>query len=257
MGTGDTNQEKLPWEAELMRLTAFSVAQPVEVPSKWWSELTGAKPESETTRPRDGTYRAEGPFEAGTLTLLTTPGRVDWLYTKRTDEPEDKFTTLGSYWEHQGAYRKLMTEWLGRCPAIMRLAFGTVLLLPVNDRKEGYSTLSSLLPAVGVDAEHSSDFMYQINRSRSSNVMSNDFELNRLSKWSVVRRSLMRLEMHAQPSSMHPMPVPESDASACRLELDINTSPGQIDELPAAKLRDLFGELVELANEIASRGDVP
>jgi hypothetical protein len=42
----------------------------------------------------------------------------------------------------------------------------------------------------------------------------------------------------------------------CHLDLDVNTAPTFTDPLPPDRLKPLFEELVELAIEIAAKGDV-
>jgi hypothetical protein len=44
---------------------------------------------------------------------------------------------------------------------------------------------------------------------------------------------------------------------ACRLELDINTVPDFQGELPRESFGQLLGELTELGQEIAQKGDIP
>lgn len=69
------------------------------------------------------------------------------------------------------------------------------------------------------------------------------FSLNRLSKWAVV-------------SGAYASQVGHKDF-ACRLELDINTVPDFQGELPRESFGQLLGELTELGQEIAQKGDIP
>src|SRR5260221_591818 len=46
-------------------------------------------------------------------------------------------------------------------------------------------------------------------------------------------------------------------SARCRLELDLNTQPDRTELLPAGRLETLVEELLNMAAEITSRGDVP
>jgi len=79
--------------------------------------------------------------------------------------------------------------------------------------------------------------------------------INRLTKWSVVRRGtgLIELSPHGPKASF----FPSAESYACRLELDINTLPDYEGELPHDQLGDIFQELVDLGMETAIKGDTP
>ena len=108
--------------------------------------------------------------------------------------------------------------------------------------------LRGYLPAVEISVD-SSDFLYQINRRRPSRVV-DGITLNRLSKWSVQKAQGVTV---LGDGTVERQPIEFS----CRTELDINSAPEHTDELPKACLQDLFIECVELADELAVRGDVP
>ncbi|MDQ7034545.1 MAG: hypothetical protein Q9P01_06835 [Anaerolineae bacterium] len=114
----------------------------------------------------------------------------------------------------------------------------------------GYEKLTELLP-FKIDAENSSDFFYQINRRRNSNTISN-LELNRLSKWSVLKLQTALIRTDIAANQLITLP----EAYACRLELDINTIQNFEGELDQDKLSDLFYELINLGKEIATKGDI-
>jgi hypothetical protein len=145
-----------------------------------------------------------------------------------------------------------MTKWIQTLPMI-RLAFGAVLLQPVDGLAEGYRLLSSYVQ-LQIDPENTSDLLYQINRRRVSSSGITGLTINRLAKWSVLRlqRNLFMLSP-GSPVQSHT----QSEAFACRLELDINTAPEFEGELPQAELPSLIQELVEMGREIAEQGDIP
>ncbi len=234
------------WQAELLRVTAFpSAGVPVDSVN-WWEHLLGQPAENRISRPREDATEEQGPFEAGRLTLGVLPFRIDWLY----NNPETE--VIGQFPEALRVFRNFVLRWLETAPQLDRLAFGAVLNRPVASRIEGYHTIAPYLSRVQLDAERSSDFLYQINRPRESRLGVPRLNLNRLSKWSVAVRMLTQI-------GLVPVTAPQMVGTlryACRLEMDINTVVG-FGELPSASLPMIFQELLDLGLEIAVRGDIP
>jgi hypothetical protein len=245
------------WQVETLRLTAFPspTAQVAEL--AWWTELVGEPPETRISRPRMGGQQEEGSYRGGKLLLRVRPERIDWLFTTVHEEEGEveAFPTIGAFPETVNIFLPLMRRWFDfdTCPPAQRLAFGAVLLQPVEDRSTGYQQLSRYLPHVEVDPEGSSDFLYQINRRRESTSGINGLEINRLSKWSVATWRPARL-------SVGPAGIGYSKGQehfACRLELDINTVPNLQEELTREQMPQVLEELVGLGREIAREGDIP
>lgn len=204
------------WQAETMRLTAFPgpaarIAEPT-----WWADLVGEPPEAKISRPRKGGQQEEGIFEGRKLVLVVEPSRIDWLLipADHQDGEMGDIPTIGSFPEALDAFSQLMLRWfaLGTCPPVRRLAFGAILLQPVEDRQTGYRQISAYLPSVRLDPEGSSDFSYQINRPRDSTSGISGLRINRLSKWSSylengpilygtgIRRALPRTSLFCFPA---------------------------------------------------------
>lgn len=244
------------WQAQILRLTAFpSPAAQVTEPS-WWTDLVGQPPETRTLQPKRGGQHEEGRFEGRKLVLRVEPTRIDWLFTPIDDGEEGEiFSTIGTFPESLTAFLRLMFHWfeIETCPLVQRLAFGAILLQPVEDRQAGYRLVSTYLPSVQLDAEGSSDFLYQINRPRNSDSGITALRVNRLSKWSVAARR--RAEFSLGPGGVGYFPGQEH--FACCLELDINTVADFQGELHREQLPRIFEELVELGKEIAAEGDIP
>ena len=104
-----------------------------------------------------------------------------------------------------------------------------------------------------MDLEHSSDFLYQINRARDSTTGIADLKINRLSKWSVaaIRTGGIILE----PAGITYQQTPQA-IFACRLELDVNTQPEGPDPLPRTQTTSVLTELIDLGREIIAEGDI-
>ena len=243
------------WVSVALRVTAFPNAgfRPQQV--SWWAGLTGTEPENRTARPRVGEFVDEGPFGGGKLVLRIQSERIDWNLLPREEALEGALDlpSLGTYPEALKAFLSVMPRWLDLAPPLTRLAYGAVLLQAAPDRRASYLQIMKYLHVVTLDPERSSDFLLQINHPRPSRVL--DVEINRLMKWSAVR--LGRLSFRVGGRSSAPMGItPVAEQYACRLELDINTSPEYDAELPRDRRHDLLSELVELGSEIAAKGDV-
>jgi hypothetical protein len=245
------------WQVESMRLTAFP-AEPMKTEGQsWWADLVGYDPETVVSRAKAGQYRAEGEFEGRRLSLNNQLERIDWHLAAAAKQSEEELASLplaGPFPEVLGSFSKIANGWLGLSPAITRLAFGGVLLQPVEDRRFGYVQIGRYLPSVTLDPDGSSDFLYQINRPRPSKVGVEGLRINRLMKWSVLMFGQFRMTL--QRRMITTVGLDHGD-SACRLELDINTAPDFEGVLPTDKLMGIFGELVALAGEIAAKGDIP
>jgi len=246
------------WQVEQLRLTAFP-SPSVKLPDVgWWENVVGRPPEARTSRPKTGELKEEGTFETGVLVLSIQPLRIDWRLAKAQQEEliDGDLPVIGEFPNLLESLIATMQRWLEKdCPEITRLAFGVVLLLPVENRQAGYERLSAYLHDIRLDPVGSSDFLYQINRSRSSGTGIQGLQVNRLSKWSVFSlvRSLMLLSNRAIQATQ--LSIPEN--YACRLELDINTAADFSEILARDKLLPIFREFVELAKEIVEKGDVP
>jgi hypothetical protein len=241
------------WQVALLRLTAFPVpdAQLLQQDFDWWRTVVGESADTKISENKGNKIGEQGTFEKGVLQLIIQPRRIDWHYSVDENEirESDKIPTLDAFQNALQVFKDIMVKWLAlqTIPPIMRLAFGAVLLQPVEGRKEGYVQLSSYLP-FNLDGENSSDFIYQINRPRLSQTYPDGLIINRLTKWSVlqVKRVIAPLARD----------YPQTDELyATRLELDINTSAEFDGVFNLSDLRTIFEELIELGVEIAVEGD--
>lgn len=247
------------WEVATLRLTAFPVpAAPARDPN-WWTELIGEPPEIISNRPRESARREEGSFSGGRLVNEVLPVRIDWLLVpslEASTTPEYS-PSVGRLTESLEPFAQLMTRWLGleTCPTLIRLAFGAVVFHHVESRVAGYQQLAAYLHAVKLDPQNSSDFLYQINRPRTAESEIPGLMINRLSAWSVSVRRELRMGI-ALGTSQPPPAVVGREAYDCRLQLDINTDQMRSEPLPSNSLGELLTELVSLAKEIVSGGDI-
>ena len=177
---------QIEWHAELLRMTAFPTPTAKAARPEWWQELTGETPRQVTSEPRKGGAQVEGTFADGRLLLTANPMRIDLAYLVTPNvTPFERERTLGSYARAESVFANVASKWLGleSRPPIQRLAYGVVVVAPVDSHEEGYQALQTFLPAVRLDPA-SSDFLYQINRTRQSAIVEG-LTVNRLSKWLV------------------------------------------------------------------------
>ncbi len=249
------HSEPSPWLVYGLRLTAFTSPSAQIDSMNWWSSVVGELPESQQSSPKTGRKREVGPFEGSRLILEVQPSRIDWRLTSLSDDQpgptsREELLPLQSTVE---SFLRIANGWFVMAPPLIRLAFGSHLGIPVDDRSAGYQLLAKYLPSVQLDPSNSSDFIYQINRSRVSTVVPN-LKLNRLSKWSVAVASLgviaFQGENRAAANFTHQF-------FSCHLELDINTAADNTDEFQREHLPSQFLELIQLGEEIAHRGDIP
>lgn len=242
------------WLAETLRLTVFfDSADPVD-PSTWWEAVTNEPPENSLFQSKASTLKQDGPFIDGRLILTVKPDRADWFFFPSFDLALNgpQFDQLQEYSSVIKLQTDFANKWFDVCPPVVRLAFGAILDLPVPNKNTGYNLLIPFLKSVHLDIDNSSDFLYQINRPRMSEKFP-EIQINRLSKWSVQNVIISQVEVD---SIKNRKPFQRTtDYFFARLELDINTVPGH-SVFTSDELKLLFPELLKLANEIISRGDV-
>jgi len=237
------------WSVNQLRLTGFLTPTVKVEGADWWQKLTGESPETVVDNPRVATRQVQGTLSGGSLTLQINPIRVDWLLTAPPPEGLVSTTaTVGAWTTVSPMFLDLMKKWLtsSDCPALLRLAFGAVLVLPTASRESGYEVLNEYLTAVKLDTTNTSDFSYQINRPRSSTTLKG-VKINRLTKWSVAAMQ----SFVAAPSGL----AMGGAEHSVRLELDINTAPESLTEIPKPALVELLYEMLSLAEEIAAEGE--
>lgn len=151
-----------PWQVQSLRCTVF-VGPSIDLDGqRWWKALFGEDPAEISSKPRMSITHASGDFGSGVLEVNSAPGRVDWNY--RIPQEVDRASTvplLGSFDDQLEQFLGPLLRWLAlpEFPGALRIAFGAILLQPVEDRKSGYRLLADYLPAVKIDSECSSDFL--------------------------------------------------------------------------------------------------
>lgn len=244
------NTDLAVWQAEILRMTCFPSSTANLDSTSWWKDITGEQPENTIVRAREGFRQDEGVVGDKKIVLGVQPARIDWLMQSVENENQ---APIGAFTDNLDSFLTIVSHWFKIAPPLARIAFGSVLIFPVDTRKAGYELLAKYLPTIQIDSVGTSDFLYQINRPRMSQLEVPDLKINRLTKWSVQKLGLGQLGF--SPSAKVSI-FPSYEAFSCRLELDINTSADFKSDLPQDKLMDIFSELVELAKEITVKGDI-
>lgn len=233
-----------PWKIEHLRCSAFGLSAAESSGVSPWQQFTGVHPE-EQLRQKTGLVREEGPNLDGNLIAETRSERTDFVLAAKPT-PDGDMPIFGTFPETVHAFREQAEVWLKDISALKRLAFGVALLMPANDREQGYRQLAPFL-RFELDP-NSRDFVYQINRRLTSST-NPEVAINRVLRLSVA--AIQRINVDAT-NAARTLGAP---AYATRLELDINTAFEYEGALTQQHIPALWSELVERGLTLANKGD--
>lgn len=244
------------WQVEHLRLSVFLIDMIDPINTRFWEALIGNLPAELRSHPQQQLTTEEGPYLDGRLRVEIRNKRIDWRIHPDLTNRALELPTLASYADLVDSFKDLMHNWLSNyCPDIYRVAYGGVMLLPTESRILAYEKLNELLSAVEIDTQNSHDLMYKINRRRNSLGNIEELGINRLSTWSVIEITNAFIEISADSPRFETL-HPHKTKSVCRLELDINTAPEDVQILDKTHVPEIFKELVNVGNEIAAEGDI-
>lgn len=253
------------WLVESLRMTSFPTdAESLGAGAGWWSQLFGSDPDELTVRQKTQLV-VNGQFGPGRMVLATSSmpePRVDLVWSaeaaQQLGSPMEGPLVLGPAGELLDRFSELLAQWSTIGVPTRRCAIGGAYLLPVVDRISGYKALNELLPCVELDPAGSSDFLYQINRPRPSQVLGDKFLNNRLSRWTVSasRRIQFSMQVGKEGPELETKAAGGETYHAVRLETDVNTSADWKDHLDVDRVKLIQIELMTLTSEILVNGDV-
>ena len=246
------------WLVLQARLTSFHASDDDSGRTKiaeWWSSAFGDKPERIEEKPREGALQLTGDMPQGQLTVYNSPSRTDFILEPTSEQVRASSTdwpvlALGPYWQAIEGIADPVKKWLDAAPPAYRLALGATLLLPATSLDSVYRVLGGLLPGFNLDGISTPDFLYRINRQRTSTQLP-CVVINRLAAWSTAQGQNITITA----GSGQPRPGPMQYAA--HLELDINSSTEEEHQLDAETAQALLQELIELGAEITKEGDKP
>ena len=249
--TAETTQPgAAPWGTEQLRLTVFpDKGRPASLARDWWNAITGTPPEKITEEPRTGTVQLQGRFEGAPLLMHADEKRLD--IRQLFVEPRTSPAALPLFTDVLPPFANLAVRWLNldTRPPIQRLAFGAVVMKPSARIEDCRDVLDNYLPSIDMQTTELRDFLYQVNRRRSSKTIS-DLEVNRLMKWSVEHIQEIAVTAGSRVAVA-------TLTFGSRLEVDINSDSEHAGSLRPNSLVPLFEEFVGLADRIMTVGDHP
>jgi hypothetical protein len=249
------------WQVDTLRLTCFPIDPGKKHDAdRWWRDVTGEERQNADINPVG--MVEHGRLGDAVLAMQCGPEVVNWIFQPYKDEEGDwnKILTLGALVPTLERFLPMMEKWLDleTVPIAKRLALGSVILLPVSNREDGYKLLQPLLSrSVRIDPVVSQNFLYQINRRRKSKVKEG-LEINRLTKWFVWEWQPSKVQIHYDAKTGGGSKVELGDKlCACRMDLDINTVQEEKLGFDSTMQKHIIQELKELMIEIVREGDVP
>ncbi|KUY80639.1 hypothetical protein [Burkholderia sp. RF4-BP95] len=238
------------WEVQSLR-ASFISQQPVGKAEDWWQIAVGVAPEQVTSKPNVLEHSETGAFGPGRLDMRIAFNRADWIYSA-VDAGGPKLPILGGAADFLSALRKPVKTWLeakGNEVPWVRVAFGAVLLMPVDSIKDGNAAIGDYLPILNSKESNVKDLFVQVNYPRESKNLDGSV-VNRLIKLSTLSLQLINITPVG--------PVPSiSDSMYCRAELDFSTPVDHANPLPADKIVGIFDELIDSAEAMVKEGVRP
>lgn len=250
----ESDLSQLQWDVVSLRMTAFPAPGSEVTKTDWWKSGVDEPPEL-IEQPRTGEIVEMAKRGNGELELQIDPLSLSWFQRVPEVHQENEPEVLGKFRSSCEEFCVLMmSKWfkLNAVPNLVRLAFGAILIQPVQSQEEGLKRLGRYIPAVNLDPPPSSSFLYQINRRRASELEIEELKINRVMKWSLTKYQLLRTHPDGRVKFTQ---APQR--SYIRLELDINTIQEFEGEFQREHASQVFSELVELGTEIAEKGDIP
>lgn len=245
----------MPWLVQSVRLSLFVTpdAQAFEAPG--WQALTDAAPARQSTM-RGVVTVEEGPFGPGRLQLQAQhapPPRIDLLLGPGPSPEVGPATlpVLGTFDEGVKAVRGPAERLLQSGIATARLALGVMHVQPARDWADAARIVEGSLGPTRLDLANAQDFLYRVNRRRTSGVVA-QMPINRLAGWSCQVWQEMLINV-ASGQSAGSSPARFSAA----LETDFSTDEARREPIGTQHLLELLGELQKMTLEVANQGDIP
>jgi hypothetical protein len=236
------------WEVETLRLSLFSNAA-TRVSDDDWRRLTN-QTEEYNRQISPGATIYGGRMEDTQVSLAAVGSRIDIVQSIIVpDTPASDFLTFGAWSAGRDRFLRLAVPWIkGAEPPVLRVAFGTVLLLRTADVVKSYEALKGLLKSVSVDSARMSDLFYRVNWKTTSKAVPH-LLVNRITSWAALTARVARMELGGTFVSS------STDAHAVRLEIDNSTDQLRTESFEPAQVTNLIDELVVLASATADNGE--
>jgi hypothetical protein len=240
----------LDWQVESLRASLFS-ARDIPISDEDWRAIYGQS-DNYSRQSMQGGYIYSAKFGDSQLSLSNINRRVDIIQSASPPvEPTNvAFPSVGAWDAVRDRFATMAKAWIVRKEiSVARIAFGVILLAPMDSKIHAYDTLKALLSSVKVDSENMRDLLYRINWPSTSGVV-DTLLLNRITSWSALEFYLARVELGAVPST-----IAQDRGYALRLEIDNNTDSAQSEPFDNRKVIPILQELISLASESVVNGE--
>jgi hypothetical protein len=241
------------WGVQVARLTLF-LRDPHSVSDKDWLTVTGQE-EAELRRAIPGGKRLSGRVPNGALQVSAAGQRFDVVLSAVELEEDEQLAipSVGALDETLKTFSETTCKWIDENrPNVVRAAFGTVLTCRTETRDAAYEHLKGLLKSLAVQPEKMRDLLYRVNWRRMSNVQEG-LIINRLTTWSALRIIRKLIQIGDEIA----MGRGGDEVHAVRLEIDHNTDDANRTPFDPQNVIPIYLELIELARENATEGEVP
>ena len=247
----------LDWSAELLRLSLFSNA-PLSVSDSDWLKLTG-KPTSELRQ-----VHASGSVYGGAiangfrLQVSSSHSRIDVIMSAPAEDVPDVRTipTMGPWTDAMKKFSRTIEPWLQESDfEFNRMALGASFLFASQSSEQSLMELKKLLSSVTGSVDGMEELLLRVNWPQSSKVVEN-LKINRITTWNALQLRVQLFQV-APISLGSRAPITYNDVHAVRLEIDHSTDEKRTDVFQSDSLIPIYGELLALASENASKGERP
>lgn len=255
-----TSVSGIAWNAEQLRCTIFPSESPLSRDLKQlWIRLSEEKYDEYFERPdQQQIVKQREEFQ---FTITSLIDRVHFYFTplEHSDSQESPnlgFNFIGEYARMLPIFTQAVAPWLDmeHWGAIHRVATGAILLFPVESRIEGYKHLARLLPSYTFNFDNTRDFSYQVNRRLDTEIGGTSSYINRISRWSVLRKQTVGIVLSDAGEPLKQALSPNK--YACRLFQDISTPQDLATNLGSSEVPGIIEYLHNLGTEIAEKGDI-
>ena len=255
--TPDAPQPNIKWLAQQLRITVFhSAANLGDRIHGYWTEAFGSMPQQDETRNLEGVRVLGGQVGGMQWAMNLRPDRTDILAQPNVPATENPGVWIAFEGTERQAIERLVDpghRLIDLISGINRLAVGTSLVAPGPDLPGAYAKLRLALPGLNAEPPNTADFLFRNNRRRQSKH-SSSLSINRVATWSIAQGQTVSYSSTRGGRASADASIVEY---AANLQLDINTVHVDASrQIPAEKAKDILTELVEMATEIAHRGDV-
>jgi len=234
------------WLMESLRVTFIAGGPVVGVNKNWWRILTGAEPETVTTRSAVAEHSESGPYGEGRLEMKVTFNRVDWMYTP-VPVPGPTVPAIGAADEMLHALEGPIAQWLAAAETpFVRLAYGPTMLRKVDNIVEANKVAQAYLPFLQFDAAVARDVFNQINFPIQSAAV-DGLTLNRVSKVMSAVAQVININVG--------QPVPKIETTTySRVELDFSSQTDRSEPLSVENQTALLSEMIGQGRAFLEKG---